>query len=118
MIYTSYFAQLRNIPENIVPVAICRSCPRFYSGATYSKLAPRKELLSAYKRGSVDWDQYTKDYYATTLNKLDAIEVIDELSLKYGNDFVLICWEGRNKDCHRHLVAEWLRNNGYAVQEW
>lgn len=53
MIYTTYFAQLRNLPESIIPVSICGKAPSWY------------------------------------------------------DDF-----------CHRHLVAQWLRANGFSCTEW
>ncbi len=31
-IYTSYFANLKNIPDNIVPISICRRSPKGYDG--------------------------------------------------------------------------------------
>jgi hypothetical protein len=29
---------------------------------------------------------------------------------------VLLCWE-RNGNCHRHIVAKWLRENGIECEE-
>jgi hypothetical protein len=34
-----------------------------------------------------------------------------------GEDIVLLCWEKPPKDCHRALVAEWLREAGFEVEE-
>ena len=44
MIYTSYFAQLRNLPENIIPVSICGKAPNWYHGYQYKKLAPKYDF--------------------------------------------------------------------------
>lgn len=41
MIFTTYFAQLRNLPENIVSVSICGRAPDWYTGLQYKKLAPK-----------------------------------------------------------------------------
>lgn len=30
----------------------------------------------------------------------------------------LICYEKPSDFCHRHLVAEWLNQNGYKCEEW
>lgn len=41
MIYKSYFAQLRNMPENVIPISICGKVPDWYDGLQYKKLAPK-----------------------------------------------------------------------------
>ncbi len=45
MIYTTYFAQLRNLPENIIPVSICGKVPNWYKGLQYKKLAPKYDFF-------------------------------------------------------------------------
>ena len=35
-----------------------------------------------------------------------------------GGDFALVRYESPNKFCHRHLVANWLTENGYASREY
>ena len=34
------------------------------------------------------------------------------------NDIALICYEKPSDFCHRHLVAEWLNQNGFKCEEW
>ena len=108
MIYTSYFANLKNIPEEIVPIAISGSVPNFYKGIQYKRLAPRWETLTRYKQ-SGDKDAFIKDYYKYVLDGLDANRVIQDLiELSNGKDIALICWESPEKFCHRHLIAKWI----------
>lgn len=49
MIYTSYFANLRNIPSDIVHISICGKAPDWYSGLQYKKLAPKWKFFKVYK---------------------------------------------------------------------
>lgn len=35
-----------------------------------------------------------------------------------GKDICLICYEKPNDFCHRHLVADWFRENGYEAVEF
>lgn len=49
MIYTSYFANLRNIPSDIIPISICGKVPDWYSGLQYKKLAPKWKFFKVYK---------------------------------------------------------------------
>ena len=50
MIYTSYFAQIRNLPNNIIPIAICGGIPQWYSGLWYKKLAPKYKFFICYEK--------------------------------------------------------------------
>jgi len=45
MIYTSYFAKLKSLPEDIIPISICAKSPNWYKGLQYKRLAPTYDLL-------------------------------------------------------------------------
>lgn len=123
MIYTSYFAQLRNLPNNIVPISICGKAPKWYDGLQYKKLAPKYDFFMEWKKNHNN-DYYIKCFKEQVLDKLDATNVILDLSrLVYGfnvgeNDIALICYEKPSDFCHRHLVAQWLRDGGFKCKEW
>lgn len=40
MIYTTYFAKLKSLPKDIVPISICGKAPIWYSGIQYKKTCP------------------------------------------------------------------------------
>ncbi len=116
-IYTSYFANLRNIPDDIVPIAICCKLPKGYSGLEYPVLAPSSALLSEWHRNHNE--SYYRQVYCNKLNRLNVHSIIGVLEyLSKGKDIVLLCYERPEKFCHRHLVAEWLNKHGYDVKEW
>ena len=57
MIYTSYFAKLKSLPDNIVPISICAKAPDWYKGLQYKKLAPKYDFF-------MKWEEiYDNDYY-------------------------------------------------------
>lgn len=115
--YTTYFAKLRNLPYDVVPIAISRSVPDFYTGLRYTGLAPSWDLLNRYKRDG-DWDSYTKEYNEF-LNTLIPSEIVDDLVRLAGtNKIALVCYEANDKPCHRHLVAQWLRDNMVDIAEY
>lgn len=117
MIYTTYFANLKNLPNTIVPIAICGKLPDFYTGLRYKELAPKKEFFNIWKQNN-DWNYYIKNYYELVLNKLDADKVVKDLfELSSNKDVALVCYEKPTDSCHRHLVADWLRENGYECNE-
>lgn len=124
MIYTSYFAQLKNLPSNIIPVSICGKAPDWYKGLQYKKLAPKYDFFQEWKKNH-DNDYYIKCYKEQVLDKLDILTVIRDLVALLPADgsamrhaIALICYEKPEEFCHRHLVADWLNENGFQIKEW
>ena len=118
MIYTSYFAKLKSLPDNITPISICGKAPDWYNGLQYKKLAPKYDFFMKWKE-SHDNDYYVKCFNEQVLNKLDPMKVYCELcSLAKNDEVVLICYEKPSDFCHRHLVSEWLKERGFDVEEW
>lgn len=122
IIHTTYFANLRNIPRNMVPIAICRGLPAWYSGLAYEKLAPTYDILMEYKLGEAGGlaeDQYINRYRFEILSELDVDEVYETLlDMAGGKPFCLVCYEKSDDFCHRHIVADWFNNNGYECEEF
>lgn len=121
MIYTSYFAKLKSLPDNMVPISICGKAPDWYKGLQYKKLAPKYDFFIRWKE-THDNDYYIKCFKEQVLDKLSVVDVINELNSLLPNcasscDIVLICYEKPSDFCHRHLVADWLNKNGYLCEE-
>ena len=132
MIYTSYFAKLKSLPDNIIPISICGQAPDWYKGLQYKKLAPKYDFFMKWKENH-DNDYYIKCFNEQVLDKLNAEQVIKELDdlllsqttiIDYSSDskevprIVLICYEKPSDFCHRHLVADWFNKNGFECKEW
>lgn len=133
MIYTTYFAKLRKLPENVMPIAICAKVPEWYKGAQYSKLAPDYRMLIQWKCDHND-DGYIDRFNKTVLDKLDIIRTTHELHMLLPDHIkrkmrasvwnepnwhiALVCYEKPEDFCHRHLVSQWLKRHGYACEEW
>lgn len=121
MIYTSYFARLNDLPSNVVPISICGKAPDWYTGLQYKKLAPKRDFFMKWKENH-DNDYYIKCFNEQVLDKLNTAEVILDLSsmlLSLGKtDICLICYEKPGDFCHRHLVADWLNENGFECKEY
>ena len=118
MIYTSYFANLKSLPYDIVPVSICGKAPDWYKGFQYKKLAPKYEFFIRWKDNH-DNDYYTRCFNEYVLNKLDTGMVLSELKdMCSDKDIALICYEKPGDFCHRHLVADWLNQNGIECKEY
>jgi uncharacterized protein YeaO (DUF488 family) len=121
MIYTSYFARLKDLPSDVIPISICGKAPDWYDGLQYKKLAPKRDFFMKWKENH-DNDYYIKCFNEQVLDKLNAAEVILDLSsmlLSLGKtDICLVCYEKPGDFCHRHLVADWLNENGFECKEY
>lgn len=134
MIYTSYFAKLKSLPDNIVPISICAKAPDWYNGLQYKKLAPKYDFFMEWKR-THDNDYYIKCFKEQVTDQLDVYETVYELYEKIGiyldeesmsfssesaneKHICLICYEKPVDFCHRHLVAKWLNDNNFKCKEW
>ena len=122
MIYTTYFAKLKKLPKDIIPIAICAKPPKGYGGPVYMPLAPKYYFFAKYKING-DQEEFTENYIGQVLNKLNPVSVVTNLYYQAclapnSCDIALVCFEKSSDFCHRHLVAEWLRNAGYECEEW
>ena len=123
VIYTSYFANLKNIPSDIVPISICGKAPDWYTGLQYKKLAPKYDFFMKWKE-THDNDFYIKCFEDRVLSATCVNSVIKDLydmARQFNPNFkhiCLICYEKPSDFCHRHLVAKWLQNNGIQCKEF
>ena len=120
MIYTSYFGNLKKLPKNIIPISICGKAPDWWDGMQYKRLAPKYQFFIEWKKNK-DNGYYIEQFKKEILDNLDASEVVMELEQlcdKQSNDIALICYEKSEDFCHRHLVSNWLRLNGFKCEEW
>ena len=105
MIWTSCFAHCGKVDY---PTSIAHKTPAWFTGQTYPALYPPPYLLSLH-----DPVAYTKGYTEAVLSRMDAQEVGAELDGR-----TLLCYEKPGEFCHRHLVAKWLRDAGFVVEEF
>ena len=120
MIDTSYFANLRNLPDNIVPISICTKSPTWYTGLEYKPLAPGYGIMLIWKKDR-DLERFRSAYIENSLDRLEPIHVLLECNSMLDNDtqdICIICYEKPDDVCHRHFVSQWLRNNGFQCEEW
>lgn len=118
-IYTSYYANLRKIPDDIVRISIAGKAPAWYTGLQYKKIAPKIGFFLEWKRNK-DNNYYIEHYDSEVLSTLVAQNVYDDLKrLSNNTDCVLLCYERPEDFCHRHLVADWLSKElDIDVNEW
>jgi uncharacterized protein (DUF488 family) len=77
------------------------------AGMDYShvpKLAPTKEILDTYKKHKGPWSEYEERF-----NDLMAKRKIEEINEADMDGGCLLCSEDKPHNCHRRLVAEYLK---------
>ena len=98
----------------LTPVSIARYPMRGYAGQRFIKLAPSVALFRGSRDGVISDEEYTRQFKADVLTKLDPVTVARDL-----DGCVLMCWEPPGEFCHRRLVAEWLEAaTGQEVPEF
>lgn len=110
-IYTSYFAMAYKIEDKDKLLSVALWKPKGINIQRAPYLAPTKEILLRYKQDH-DEKAYTKAYREQVLGKLDVNKVAAHLQGR-----ILLCYERPESFCHRHIVAQWLRDGGYDCEE-
>ncbi len=75
-------------------------------------LAPTQEMLDAFKKNHGDWNEYKKKFLSLMAER----QVEDTLSKETMNGGCLLCSEPTPDQCHRRLVAEYLRDKWGGVE--
>lgn len=116
--YTTYFANVRNLPKDVVPISIAGKAPDGWNALQYKKLAPKLWFFKEWKE-SHDDESYVRNYKREVLDKLDADKVWRELKhMSHGAPFALVCYEKPGDFCHRHLVSDWMNRHEYTMEEF
>lgn len=76
-------------------------------------LAPTQDILDAYKKKSIDWDEYARRYRELLVSR--KAEVAVDRSL-FDVPAVLLCSEPTAERCHRRLAAEYLAEHWADVK--
>lgn len=70
-------------------------------------LAPTDELLAAYKKRQIKWDEYERRF----LDLIQERQIEQRVSREIMDQGCLLCSEATPHHCHRRLVAEYLREH-------
>lgn len=119
MIYTGYYARLNEYADaGLDPIAISGAIPDFYDLDKFrwwKFFAPSKDIFYSWKNGQITDEGYVARYISERLEVLD-LEMVRE-KFKEVEQPILLCYE-KEGFCHRHVLADWLRNLGYEVEEY
>jgi len=117
-IYTSYYGNMRKLDRaGILPISISLGVPGWFKGSKLSYLAPTRKMLDP----EMSEEEYIK-LYKGILGRIKVETLREDISnLTRGKDvdIALLCWEKPGDFCHRHLFAEWMKEQtGYEIEEF
>lgn len=67
--------------------------------------APTKEILDAYKKKEIGWDEYVKRFSRLIIER----KIENKITAEELNNACFLCSEPTPEQCHRRLVAEYLK---------
>lgn len=117
MLYINYLANIQNTPEGAKKYLIVRIPPKHFNFAQNQdvkhmpQLSPSQELLYAYKNGEITFEIFDEKFKNEIQTRFDIKKAIQELveKLKNGEDICLICYEEDSKECHRKIIANYIK---------
>ena len=134
-LYTSYYANMKNIPANYLMVGISQYCPEWLKDDTpdnfiWTKgnfLAPGKDLVNDMKSGKIDQKTFTERYtnkFYDMFRKSSEFKSVEQWHQAMDEEFsdkyeaiVFLCYEKPSEFCHRHILREILNYNHHLRTE-
>nr|DAI47201.1 MAG TPA: protein of unknown function DUF488 [Caudoviricetes sp.] len=117
-IYTSYFGNSKKLQQaGIKVIGISLYPPRWFNGISLKQVAPTKSILFA--NGQTQ-EEYTRRYRSEVLSQQDMqqfLKTVEQAS--GGQDVALCCYEKPDDFCHRHILADWIKEKlGIEISEY
>ena len=75
-------------------------------------LAPTAEMLSAYRKKEINWEEYERLF----VDLMRERQIESEIAYETLADRVLLCSEDQPDMCHRRLVAEYLAGHWGGIE--
>ena len=76
------------------------------------EFAPSDEILSRYKQGAMDWQEYEEKY----LQLLKQRNILQDMDFSIFENACLLCSEHSPQHCHRRLLAEYLSKHNTSLK--
>lgn len=121
ILYTTYLSKMKHLPEGTMTAIIMRMPPmsiqKMENVFHCPELAPTVATLKAYK-ATGDWETFKEKFKEQMYTNEETMNYINLLmeALDH-NDVAIVCCEKNDAECHRSLIAEYLRELGYSTKE-
>lgn len=112
--YTGYFARIKKYETmNLFPVSIARFSPKGTNFMSFPSVMPDEKLLRDYKYNGLSEDGY-KERYIRQLERIDIPKELHAIEDKIPDSYdgiVLCCYEKPDGFCHRHILADYVKEH-------
>ena len=98
MINTGYLAKIKSYPKQEEHILVMRNRGN-------NELAPSSELLSKWKNEEINWSEY-QEIFTDEMKSQESQKRLTQIAKEVAEDkdIRLICYEGEDKHCHRHIL--------------
>lgn len=117
-IYTSYFGNSKKLQQaGIKVIGIALYPPRWFNGISLKQVSPTKSILFAKDQTQ---EEYIRRYKSEVLAQQDMCQFLKTVEMvSCGQDVALCCYEKPGDFCHRHILAEWIKEKtGIEIKEY
>lgn len=119
MIYTSYYGNMKNLPEEIRCINVARWKPDGVVLPDEPCLYPTPQLLWDFKKGRISPNIYVKRYREEVFGKVDIREVVRKWQQMLKTEQIcFVCFERTYSFCHRYCIINAVRGAGYECVEY
>lgn len=125
----SYFNKFARLPQSeqvkYFPIAISTTVPdwfsQYYEHVHYKVLSPSTNDVFSLKRKELGEKDFAIRYVYMLTKYVDLDSILNTFSImefKENKEILLLCYEKSDDFCHRHILADYLKNiKGINVEE-
>lgn len=112
-IYTSYFGNYKNIPQEYQCISIANSKPQSLFIPTWKEVMPKWSIVKSLKNKEITFGLFEQMYLCQLfqtyqINDKQKIEELKNYLESMGDNIVLLCWEKDAFYCHRYVLMHFL----------
>lgn len=113
MIYTTYLANIKKIPDDARKIIIMRYMPSSLNDPKYDlewmpSLGPEDVLFNNYKKDKISFSEFREKYIEqlefNNNTRKDVDKLIEDIRKDPIKDIYFICCEKNNLECHRRFL--------------
>ena len=107
ILYTSYFANYKNVSPDIQCVSIANSKPSSIVIPKWAEVVPNWTYVQYFKNGQISFELFSSMYLNYLINLRYSYDFMNYLE-HFKSDVCLLCYEKEINQCHRKILAEFL----------
>jgi uncharacterized protein YeaO (DUF488 family) len=108
MLFTKSIQDKKSKKDGIRICIMRRIRPEFEFDIWIPNLAPSTKLLKSYHDKRIDWKKFEANFVKEVLEgQRKYVEIIAQIADKA--DVTILCWEAKDENCHRFLVADRIK---------